>query len=347
MEDFCADWLGGWSVYPDKVRAAAVPVGVRAGFSPSVSLVSVAVEVLRRPKSSDGRTRWPVAGGLAPVAPLQVADAGNRGGGISPCLGGGGAGSSVFCGIFRTGGFCEGCDAALEGARRQPLKLNFRLREEPEEGVSGSVEVEVCADSEASFFCCGRNGPAAGMLCISTFLLYWYSPLGRDCRRANSPLPLGNEFDEKGVVACRAGFKFGIGMVPMLGVSSRAVGVLRKLYAELLLRRCFRCSYWSCWVVLEKKVTLDAVIGVLGVLLVERFGGGVRLRSSTSAEGAGKEENRLLKGVPSGRRFNGGSLIGCRFFLLECCTVGGLSGSDPEPTVSPLRCLMDPALFWE
>jgi hypothetical protein len=95
---------------------------------------------------------------------------------------------------------------------------------------------------------------------------------------------------------------------------------------------------------LEKKLALDAVMGVLGVLAV-RFGGGVTLRSSISADGAGKDEIRLLKGVPSGNKFNGGSLIGCRFFLLEGCTVGVLSGSDPAPTVKPLLCLMDPVLF--
>jgi hypothetical protein len=69
---------------------------------------------------------------------------------------------------------------------------------------------------------------------------------------------------------------------------------------------------------LAKKLALDAVMGVLGVLLTERLGGGVRARSSTSAEGAGNVEMRLLKGVPSGNRFNGGSLIGCRFFLVDC-----------------------------
>jgi len=51
-------------------------------------------------------------------------------------------------------------------------------------------------------------------------------------------------------------------------------------------------------------------MGVLGVLLTDRLGGGVTLRMSISAEGAGNEEIRLLEGVPRGSRFNGGSLIG-------------------------------------
>ena len=59
--------------------------------------------------------------------------------------------------------------AAFDGARRQPLRLSLRRNEEPEEGVSGSVDVEVCAESEVSFFCNGRD-PAGLMLCISTSL---------------------------------------------------------------------------------------------------------------------------------------------------------------------------------
>lgn len=88
-------------------------------------------------------------------------------------------------------------------------------------------------------------------------------------------------------------------------------------------------------------------MGVPGVLFTERFGGGVTLRSSISAEGAGKDEMRLLKGVPRGSRFNGGSLIGWRFFLAECCVAGLLSGSAAAPTVRPRLCLMDPVLFFD
>lgn len=53
------------------------------------------------------------------------------------------------------------------------------------------------------------------MLCISTSVsLSLYSPLGREykCPRTNSPLLLGNELDAKGVVAVRAGLRFGIGI---------------------------------------------------------------------------------------------------------------------------------------
>lgn len=90
---------------------------------------------------------------------------------------------------------------------------------------------------------------------------------------------------------------------------------------------------------------MDAVIGVLGVFAL-RFGGGVVvLRSSTSPEGTGNDEILLLKGVPRGSRFKGGSRMGCRFFLLECCCAAGGLESDPAPTVKPLRCRIDPVLF--
>jgi hypothetical protein len=67
----------------------AVTVGLRIfGFSSSVSLATVAVEaeVLRRLKSRDGRVRLVAGVGLVPSEPLHVADAGNRGGSISPCF---------------------------------------------------------------------------------------------------------------------------------------------------------------------------------------------------------------------------------------------------------------------
>jgi hypothetical protein len=263
---------------------------------------------------------------------------------MSPCFAGCAAASLTFCEDLRACWVCEAWVAALEGARRQPLKLSFRLKEEPEDGVSGSVEVEVCAESDVSFFCNGR-APAGFMCCSSTSLApVVYSPLGRACKRVNSPLPLGSEFEAKGVVVCRVGFNVGIGMVPIAGGPPNG-SAARKLYAELLLRICFSNSLLSRGPLLEKKLALDAVIGVLGVLLTARFGGGVTLRSSTSAEGAGNDEMRLLNGVPRGSKFNGGNLIGCRFFLVECCATGVLSGSDPEPTVRPRRCLIDPVLL--
>jgi hypothetical protein len=138
--------------------------------------------------------------GLVPIAPLQVADAGKRGGGIPPCLDtcdcGCDVGSSGFWGAFLVGcGGCEACVAAFDDARLQPPKLSLRLREEPDDGVSGSVEV-VCAESDVSFFCIGR-GPATVMFCISTSLPEDLdSALARGCWWAKSPLPFGNELDE-------------------------------------------------------------------------------------------------------------------------------------------------------
>ena len=313
-------------------------------LSTSVSLATVAVEGFRRAKSRDGRVRFEGVG-LDPIDPLHVAEAGNLGGGMSLCFGGWGPCSSLFCEGLRDWEACETWDAALDEARRQPPRLSFRLSDDPDEGVSGSVDVEVCAESDVSFFTSVRGPftcPFTFMLCNSTSVsLSLYSPLGREYKRANSPLPFGNELDAKGVVICRPGFSVGIGIAD---APRREESFRRRLKAELLLRRYLPVSYCSMLLLFEKKLAFDAVIGVLGVLLLARFGGGVVLRSSTSAEGTGNDEILLLNGVPSGSKFNGGSLIGWRFFLLVCGTAGDLSIS-PEPTVSPLLCLIVPLLF--
>jgi hypothetical protein len=124
---------------------------------------------------------------------------------------------------------------ALDPFRLQPLRLSLRLSELPVEGVSGSVELDVCTESEVLLFFKGR-GSIAFMFCSSTSAsLDWNSLLARGCRRVNSPLPLGKEFEEKGVVACRPGFKVGMGIEEMPGCE---VSVLRRLTAELLLRMC-------------------------------------------------------------------------------------------------------------
>lgn len=65
-------------------------------------------------------------------------------------------------------------------------------------------------------------------------------------------------------------------------------------------------------------MALDAVMGVLGVLFLVRFGGGVVVRLLLSADETGKVEIRLLVGEPSGSKFNGGSRSGCKFFLVDC-----------------------------
>lgn len=132
---------------------------------------------------------------------------------------------------------CEGWAAALEDMpRRQPPKLSLRLSDEPEEGVSGSVEVDVCAESDVSFFCNGRRPPAF-IFCGSTlFSLRLSSPLGREFWCTNSSLAFGNEFEEKGVVVWRLGWRVGMGMLSKEAVLSSGGCLSRRLTAELLLR---------------------------------------------------------------------------------------------------------------
>lgn len=204
-------------------------------LSTSLSLAVVVADGLRRAKSNDGRF-WLDGVGLVPMDPLHVADAGSFGGGMSQCFGGWGGCSSVFCGGLRDWVACEMCCAALEEARRHPPRLSFRLKDDPDVGVSGSVEVE----SVVSFFASVR-GPFTFIFCNSTFVsLNLYSPLGRELRRENSPLPLGSELDEKGVAICRPGFNVGMGIAD---APCREASLTRRLKAELLLRICLPKSY--------------------------------------------------------------------------------------------------------
>jgi hypothetical protein len=138
-----------------------------------VSLAIVAVDALRRVKSSDGRVRFDGVG-----LELHVADAGNLGGGISFCFDACCGGSATCEGLCACAA-CDAWDAALDELRRQPLKLSLRLNEVADEGVSGSVEVEVWVDV-VSFFVRAR------ILCTFIFCssmsvsLSLNSPLGRE-----------------------------------------------------------------------------------------------------------------------------------------------------------------------
>lgn len=96
--DFGVGCAAGGALYAGAVRAVAGFVSLRAAAaSESFSLVVAAVVGFRRPKSSDGRVRFVFASGvgLVVIAPLHVAEAGRRGGGMSPCFGGCGAGASA------------------------------------------------------------------------------------------------------------------------------------------------------------------------------------------------------------------------------------------------------------
>jgi len=142
---------------------------------------------------------------------------------------------------FRACWVFEGWAAVFESLRRQPPKLNFRLSDVPDEGVSGSVDV---VESVVLLFFSGR-GAAFFIFCSSTSLsLDSKSSLGRDCNRVNSLLPLGSELDEKGVVACLPGCKVGTGIVDSAPCAlSFESEPLRRLIAELLLRMCLPKSY--------------------------------------------------------------------------------------------------------
>jgi len=88
----------------------------------------------------------------------------------------------------------------------------------------------------------------------------------------------------------------------------------RRWWIELLLRILFDCSILDSERFREKNEALDAVIGVLGVLVVTRRGGGVTWPSERV--GSCRAAILLVVGVLNGSKFNGGSRSGCRFFFL-------------------------------
>ena len=74
---------------------------------------------------------------------------------------------------------------------------------------------------------------------------------------------------------------------------------------------------------------MDAVIGVLGVFVVTRRGGGVTFPSDTF--GSWNAAILLVVGVLSGNKFNGGNLSGCRFFFLTGAALLCWSTSEVVP----------------
>jgi hypothetical protein len=82
---------------------------------------------------------------------------------------------------------------------------------------------------------------------------------------------------------------------------------------ELLLRSWLDRAPSS---LLAKNEAFEAVIGVVGVLLLPNFGGGVMILSPDSVAGA-RALTRATVGVLKGGKFSGGSLRGAKSFFLK------------------------------
>lgn len=88
--------------------------------------------------------------------------------------------------------------------------------------------------------------------------------------------------------------------------SAGCVGWLKELVARLYAASSLSLPF-------PKKPAFDAVIGVLGVLIL-RFGGGV---SSSESEWGPKALTRAIVGVLNGNKFKGGRRSGTRSFFLK------------------------------
>lgn len=98
----------------------------------------------------------------------------------------------------------------------------------------------------------------------------------------------------------------------------------------MLLIYCEFSSAFSSCLLREKKDAFDAVIGVLGVLVLTRRGGGVTCPSEN--EGSCKAAILVVVGVLKGSRFRGGSRSGCKFFFFAVIALFCWSRSELEVT---------------
>lgn len=101
------------------------------------------------------------------------------------------------------------------------------------------------------------------------------------------------------------------------------VGVWRWIIWTVLLLLRDGISNVSSNRLFEKNVLRDAVIGVDGVLGINRDGGG--LKSLPLEPDSGNQESLPTVGIFKGPRLMGGRLSGCKLFL--CDGVGGFSSS--------------------
>jgi hypothetical protein len=152
-----------------------------------------------------------------------------------------------------------------------------------------------------------------------------------------SELDFGSDDEIKGETACLAGRELAaIGNACEEPLTFRIVDdptrgwLFEPWLKELVLRMWPRVeSCLSSWRFLdEKNDDFEAVIGVLGVFVAARRGGGVDRSCGTDLSFC-KAATFAAVGVLKGCRFKGGSLSGCRFFFFDGVPLDFCSVSKP------------------
>jgi len=218
-------------------------------------------------------------------------------------------------------------------------KLNLRLSELLiEEGVGGSSGL-VCGGGDFGFVTLGALGPIGFCSGLESTLrskeIVWLlSPKVLDLviRFSNISPPFGADEERKGETAgLRDGVLFERSRMDSeeLVVSS-ALGLSKRVWCTELLLRGIGMAATSSKRLLEKKLLLEAVIGVVGVLACFRVGGGVDFPISELC--SCNAAILAAVGVLKGPRFNGGRLRGCRF-LFEGFAASLCSTSDEVPAI--------------
>lgn len=197
-----------------------------------------------------------------------------------------------------------------------------------------------------SFWALGpvRRAGRIGSVILSVFVK---SPLVLDLVMSECPpLFLGRDEETKGETVCLdcrlfmgMGFVYSELLAPICDDDSE-----RSRWIELLLRICARpSSVLSSECLREKNETLEAVMGLLGVLALIWRGGGVTCPSENA--GSWRASTFAAVGMLKGKRFRGGSRKGFKLFFLLTGVASCWSASGDEATGPGLRGLGSRSFF--
>lgn len=230
----------------------------------------------------------------------------------------------------------------FEAVLFQP-RLSFLRKDDEvvavEEGVVGSSGLDCCGG--VSFFTTliffWARGPVnlCGLYSLANSAVK-KSPLVFDLgMNAYSAFAFGSDDDRNGDTLCLVCLD-PAGIWIVLPVAYPAVWIdasMFEAFIELVLRMWLKlnsgCSSFRSRD--EKNEVLEAVMGVLGVFVLTRRGGGVKLPLAR-VESCDKAAIFAAVGVLSGSKFKGGRRSGCRVFLFDA----GAEGFCSESVAAPL-----------
>lgn len=199
----------------------------------------------------------------------------------------------------------------------------------PDDGVSASLGLVLRPFESCALVAVWARGPVNLVVRDSLpRLIVLYSPLSFGRTWWTSPLIFISDVDD-GVIVCRPDRAARASFASIAAALDEGATCSEADSARLPSRMGVFCSYWL-W---EKKLALDAVIGVVGVLVFPRDIGGVARPAAAAAAApvvrSWSAATLATVGVLSGKRLSGGSRRGWRFRRLAAgVAVTAVSPSD-------------------